>query len=51
MQVHDPTGDRETQAGAAGLSGESLIGTVEPLEYVRQVFVIDADSAELQARL
>src|SRR3982074_2515993 len=45
MQVHDPTRNRETQAGAAGFAGASLIGAVEPLENMGQVFVADANSA------
>ena len=44
MPIHDPTRDREAEAGAAGFAGARLIGTVETFEDMRQVFVADADS-------
>src|SRR5882724_3339996 len=44
MQVHDPARDGEAQTGAAGLARAGLIGAVEALENVRQVFFADADA-------
>src|SRR5437016_1072246 len=44
MPIYDPLRDREAKAEAARFSGANLIGTIEPLEDVRQVFVADTDS-------
>src|SRR5229473_2205077 len=53
MQIDDPAGDREAEAGAAGFTGARLIGTVEAFEDVREVFFGDADAgvADFDARM
>src|SRR5258708_20674341 len=53
MEIHDRTRDGETEAGAAGFARAGLIGAVEPLEDVGQIFVADANSgvANLDSRV
>ena len=44
MPVHDLLGDRQTQAGAAGLAGAGLVHPVKPLENASPVTLRDADA-------
>ena len=47
MGEHDVFGDCQSQAGAAGFAGASLVDPVEALEQSRQVFGGDAGSEVL----
>src|SRR5690606_27995125 len=47
MRFDNFLGNRQTQANAAGLGRAGLIGTIEPVENVRQIIRVDADAGVL----
>src|SRR4029077_1796446 len=42
MHLHDPVSDSQTESRAAGFTGTSLIGAIEPFENMGQIFGINA---------